>query len=164
MFSKGVTLKINLIAGESQLKKSRLLSRKTIVLSFSFWSPSSRFSAPGTSTLEGTVTASLRAAQWQFPSKIYSDTYLLYAGMTSAAEDLTENSAGSATGNEGAPDAKGETGRQGRRREVYLHDFAYPMENFKGFPMRVALQGTTVARMENLENGQELFSFELDPN
>jgi len=31
--------------------------------------------------LEQTVTAKFEGRKWQFPSKIYSDSYLLYVGM-----------------------------------------------------------------------------------
>jgi penicillin-binding protein 1B len=148
------------------LKKSRLPSRKTIILSsLVLIAVVAVFSAWYVKRLEGTVTAKFEGRKWQFPSKIYSDTYLLYAGMNLRREDLTEKFRRLGyRETKSAPDAKGEYrfGKDGAV-EIYLHDFAYPMENFKGFPMRIALQGATVARMENLANGQEMFSFELEP-
>jgi penicillin-binding protein 1B len=149
------------------LKKSRLPSRKTIVLvSIVLVAVVAVFSAWYVKHLEGTVTAKFEGRKWQFPSKIYSDTFLLYAGMNIRREDLTEKFRRLGyRETKSAPDAKGEY-RFGKDAavEVYLHDFAYPMESFKGFPLRIALQGATVARMENMENGQELFSFELEPD
>lgn len=64
-----------------------------------------------------------------------------------------------------APKAKGEYGflkREGAL-EIYLHDFVYPLESFKGIPVRMLLQGNNVSRIENLSNGEEMFSLELEP-
>jgi penicillin-binding protein 1B len=47
--------------------------------------------------------------------------------------------------------------------EIYLHDFVYPTENFKGFPVRISFQGTVVTKIQNALDGQELFSLELEP-
>jgi hypothetical protein len=41
--------------------------------------------------LEETVTAKFEGQKWRFPSKIYSDTYLLYVGINLRSEDLLEN-------------------------------------------------------------------------
>ena len=148
------------------MKKSRLPSHKTIVFSsLLLVAVVAVFSAWYVKRLEGTVTAKFEGRKWQFPSKIYSDTFLLYAGMNLRREDLTEKFRRLGyRETRSAPDAKGEYrfGKDGAV-EIYLHDFAYPMESFKGFPMRIALRGATVARMENIANGQELFSFELEP-
>jgi penicillin-binding protein 1B len=116
--------------------------------------------------LEDTVTEKFEGQKWFFPSKIYSDSYLLYVGINLRIEDLAEKlrrlgyyeSAG-------APDAKGEYRVQKARGlvEIYLHDFDYPTEHRKGIPVRISLQGTTVARIENLATGKELFDLELEP-
>jgi penicillin-binding protein 1B len=47
--------------------------------------------------------------------------------------------------------------------EIYLHDFSYPAEPFKGFPVRFSLQGTVISKIENSTTGEELFSLELEP-
>jgi len=116
--------------------------------------------------LEETVTAKFEGQKWRFPSKIYSDSYLLYAGINLRSEDLLEKlrrlgyHEGQAT-----PKARGEYHFQPSRGlvEIYLHDFAYPTEQFKGFPVRVSLQGTVISKIENSETGEELFSLELEP-
>lgn len=116
--------------------------------------------------LEDTVTEKFEGQKWFFPSKIYSDSYLLYVGINLRIDDLAEKlrrlgyyeSAGE-------PDAKGEYRIQKARGfvEIYLHDFDYPTEHRKGIPVRISLQGTTVARIENLATGKELFDLELEP-
>ena len=64
-----------------------------------------------------------------------------------------------------APKVRGEYRLQPSRGlvDIYLHDFSYPTEQFKGFPIRLSMQGTTVTRIENSLTGEELFSLELEP-
>lgn len=116
--------------------------------------------------LEGVVTAKFEGRKWRFPSKIYSDTLLLYVGMNLRMEDLWDKlrRLGYRETRE-LPKARGDYRhlKKDGLLEVYLHDFAYPLEPFKGFPVRVALEGATITRMENLESGEEIFSLELEP-
>ena len=116
--------------------------------------------------LEGVVTAKFEGRKWQFPSKIYSDTYLLYPGMNLRGDELLEKlrRLGYREGRD-TPKAKGEyrfLHRDGLL-EIYLHDFIYPLETFKEMPVRISLRGATVTKMENVDNGEELFSLELEP-
>jgi penicillin-binding protein 1B len=116
--------------------------------------------------LQDTVTKKFEGRKWPLPGKIYSDSHLLYVGINLKLEDLREklrrlSYVETAT----APKAKGEYRYQAGTGilEVYLHDFKYPTEFFKGLPVRLALQANTLARIENASNGQELFSLELEP-
>jgi penicillin-binding protein 1B len=115
--------------------------------------------------LENIVTAKFEGRKWQFPSKIYSDTFLLYVGMNLRMEELWDKLRRLGyreTGN--APKAKGEYRfvRKAGLVEIYLHDFVYPLEAFNGIPVRIYLQGATIAKMEKADN-EELFSLELEP-
>ncbi|MBI2357809.1 MAG: PBP1A family penicillin-binding protein [Deltaproteobacteria bacterium] len=116
--------------------------------------------------LEGVVSAKFEGRKWQFPSKIYSDTLLLYVGMNLRMEDLWDKfrRLGYRETRE-PPRARGAYRyvKKDGLLEIYLHDFPYPLEPFKGFPVRVALEGATITRMENLESGEEIFSLELEP-
>jgi penicillin-binding protein 1B len=147
------------------LKKVRLPSLKIIFLSLA-----ALFILIGAlgvwyvNRLESVVTAKFEGAKWPTPSKIYSDTALLYVGMNLRREDLSEK-----LHRLGYRETRGELHRGEYRFakadavEIYLHDFAYPMETFKGFPMRIGFQGVAVTRMENLASGQDVFSLELEP-
>ena len=116
--------------------------------------------------LEDTITEKFEGQKWFFPSKIYSDSYLLYVGINLRLDDLTDKlhrlgyyeSAA-------APKAKGEFRIQKSQGtvEIYLHDFDYPTEHRGGVPVRISLQGSTVTRIENLASGKEIFDFELEP-
>jgi penicillin-binding protein 1B len=115
--------------------------------------------------LEGVVTDKFEGQKWKFPSKIYSDTYLLYPGISVGMKEVQEKlrrlgyRSGQTLQNKGEYRvSKGEGSL-----EIYLHDFDYPAGRFTGFPIRVTFQGGAVARMENMAAREELFSLELEP-
>jgi penicillin-binding protein 1B len=116
--------------------------------------------------LEKTVTEKFAGRKWRLPSKIYSDSYLLYLGISLRPEELKEKLRRLgyhevAT----APQSKGQYRYSAARglAEIYLQDFAYPTEAFTGYPVRISFQGATIAHIENAVDGQEIFSLELEP-
>jgi penicillin-binding protein 1B len=116
--------------------------------------------------LENTVTEKFEGRKWAFPSKIYSDSYLLYVGVGIRLEDLAEKLRRLGYFESLAqPRAKGEyrIAKSDNLIEIYLHDFDFPTERFKGVPVRISFQGTVVTRIENVATGKEMFSLELDP-
>ena len=116
--------------------------------------------------LEGEVTAKFEGEKWQFPSKIYSDTFLLYAGMNLRAEDLREKLRRlDYRETRQTPKAKGEFwfSKGDGLLETYLHDFDYPSEAFKGFPIRIFRENNTITKIEKADSGEEIFSLELEP-
>ena len=116
--------------------------------------------------LEETVTAKFEGPKWRFPSKIYSDSYLLYSGINLRSDDLLEKLRRLGYHEtQSPPKARGEYHFQPSRGllDIYLNDFAYPTEQFKGFPVRVSLQGTVITKIETSATGQEVFSLELEP-
>ncbi|HEY7167148.1 MAG TPA: PBP1A family penicillin-binding protein [Candidatus Binatia bacterium] len=114
--------------------------------------------------LQDTVTAKFEGPKWPLPSKIYSDSYLLYVGINLRLEDLWDKLRRLGYHeSQGAPHNKGEYNYQNGTLDIYLHDFLYPTEAFKGIPVRIALQGGVITRIENLASKQELFSLEFEP-
>jgi len=116
--------------------------------------------------LEETVTAKFEGQKWRFPSKIYSDTYLLYVGINLRSEDLLEKLRRLGYHEtQSPPKTRGEYRFQPSRGlvEIYLRDFSYPTEQFKGTPVRISLQGTVITKIENLATGEEMVSLELEP-
>ena len=116
--------------------------------------------------LESEVTKKFGGRKWRLPSKIYSNTFLLYLGMNLRIRDLEDklHRLGYRKTRK-VPKVKGEY-RYLRRKgvlEIYLHDFDYPLDPFKGFPVRITLRGATISKMENAESEEELFSLELEP-
>ncbi len=116
--------------------------------------------------LEDTVTEKFEGRKWVFPSKIYSDSYLLYVGASLRVEDFAEKLRRLGYfESQAAPRAKGEyrIARSNGTIDIYLHDFDFPTERITGIPVRLSLQGSTLAQIENLATGKEMFSLELEP-
>jgi penicillin-binding protein 1B len=116
--------------------------------------------------LEATVTEKFEGRKWFFPSKIYSDSHLLYVGVNLRLEELAEKLRRLGYFEvQGGPRRKGEyriSKGQGQI-EIYLHDFEFPTERRAGIPVRLTLQRSTLARIENLATREELFDLELEP-
>lgn len=116
--------------------------------------------------LEQTVTAKFSGPKWRFPSKIYSDSYLLYIGINLRLDELWEKLRRLGYHpTRGTPKSKGEYRYQPAigLLEIYLRDFSYPTEPFVGMPVRIFVQGSVITKIENSSTGEELFSLELEP-
>ena len=114
--------------------------------------------------LEDTVTEKFEGRKWFFPSKIYSDSYLLYVGIDLRVEDLADKLRRLGYfETQGPPKRKGEYRVARGAVEIFLHDFAFPTEQREGVPVRLTIQGSTVARIENLATGKDMFDLELEP-
>ena len=116
--------------------------------------------------LEDKVSEKFEGRKWVFPSKIYSDSYFLYVGANLRIQDLSEklHRLGYFE-TQTQPKAKGEyrlAAKEGRI-EIYLHDFDSPTDRFVGVPIRITLQGNTIAKIESLVDGKEQFFAELEP-
>ena len=115
---------------------------------------------------EQQVTEKFEGQKWRFPSKVYSDSYLLYVGINLRLDDLAEKLRRLGYyETQSAPKSKGEyrVAKADGAVDIFLHDFSYPTEQVKGFPVRIVLQGNFVSRIENPTNGKEMFSLELEP-
>jgi penicillin-binding protein 1B len=115
---------------------------------------------------EQQVTEKFEGQKWRFPSKVYSDSYLLYVGINLRLDDLAEKLRRLGYyETQSAPKSKGEyrVAKADGAVDIFLHDFSYPTEQVKGFPVRIVLHGNIVSRIENPTNGKEMFSLELEP-
>jgi penicillin-binding protein 1B len=116
--------------------------------------------------LEKTLTDKFEGQKWRFPSKIYADTHLMYVGMSLRLEELSEKLRRLGyRETTGVPKLKGEYRLRQREGlvEIHLHDFAYPIEPFKGIPILVSMQGAVVTKIEKVGSSEEIFSLELEP-
>jgi len=116
--------------------------------------------------LEDKVTEKFEGRKWVFPSKIYSDSYFLYLGASLRVQDLAEKLRRLGYFETlSSPKAKGEYRIAAKEGviEIYLHDFDSPTERFKGIPVRISLQGGFIGKIENIADGKEMFSLELEP-
>jgi penicillin-binding protein 1B len=116
--------------------------------------------------LEDAVTSKFEGPKWRLPSKIYSDSFLLYVGINLRLEEFWDKLRRLGYHETtSAPRSKGEYRYQKSQGdlEIYLRDFAYPTEPFNGFPVKISLQGTAITKIQNAATGQEMFSLELEP-
>ena len=116
--------------------------------------------------LEDTVVEKFEGRKWVFPSKIYADSYFLYAGGSLRVQDLSEKLRRLGyIETQRIPKAKGEYRIDVKKGviEIYLHDFDSPTERLKGAPIRITLQRNVIAKIENMNDGQEQYFVELEP-
>lgn len=152
--------------GDFSLRKSRIRIAK-ILLSVLILAIGSGLILGGwyLKRLETVVTAKFGGQKWEFPSKIYSDSFFLYPRMNLTPEHLLEKLRGLGyVATRASPKAKGDYRflKKEGILEIYLHDFDYPSEPFKGYPVRIALQGSAITRIQSMDN-EEIFSLELEP-
>ena len=115
--------------------------------------------------LEDRVTIKFEKPFADFPSKIYSDSYLLYVGISLRLEEFAEKLRRLGYfETQAVPKGKGEYRLAGKGAvEIFLRDFDFPTEHRTGVPVRISLQGSTIARIENLATGKDVFDLELEP-
>ena len=102
--------------------------------------------------------------KWNIPSRVYSDAEYLYPGIDMAKRRLIEKLDRLGYRNVGAELAgPGDYVSTQNRIDIYLHDFSYPMEQFKGFPIRLTLEGTTITDIDNAKSGESLSLVKLEP-
>lgn len=116
--------------------------------------------------LEQTVKSKFEGQKWPLPSKIYSDSYLLYVGINFRSDEFKDKLRRLGYREiQTTPRSQGEYRYQQASGivQIYLHDFVYPTETLKGYPVRLALQGSVISKIENDATRQEMFSLELEP-
>ncbi len=112
------------------------------------------------------VVEKFRAHRWNFPSKIYADSLLIYPGMDLSAigffDRLHELDYQAV---EGPVGRKGEyhLNKKDGQLDIFLRDSPYPTLTGISGPVRLELSGDVVTRMEDVAAQKELFAFELEP-
>ena len=114
--------------------------------------------------LERIITKRFEGTRWALPSKIYSDSFPIYPGLTLNHSPLLEKlDRLNYHPVKGPLQQKGDLIWEKDRIEIYLNDFAYPQKSFNGFPLRLTLQDKEISSLHNLDTGQELYLAELEP-
>jgi penicillin-binding protein 1B len=115
---------------------------------------------------EPVVVEKFRTHRWTFPSKVYSDSLLIYPGMDLTAvgfldrlRDLDYRRV------DGEVTHKGEyrIGKNKASVDIYLHEFPYPTMSGSGALVQMSLAGNVVTRIEDFGSHKELYTLELDP-
>lgn len=114
--------------------------------------------------LEGIVVEKFNGRRWKLPSRVYSDTFLIYPGLDLVAaglfdrlqrlnyREVTEETL-----------RKGDYRRTATGLDLFVHDFSFPEKTLPGPLTRLTLTGNVLTRIEDLESGKELFSLQLEP-
>jgi len=103
--------------------------------------------------------------RWRHPSKIYSDSFPVFPGLSLKKSFFYERLR--RLGYQPASTKalrKGEYRKRKNSLEIYLHDFLYPEEHFKGFPLRVQLKRGVIQRLFDAASPEtEIYSANLEP-
>lgn len=105
-----------------------------------------------------------RPRKWDLPSRVYSDATYLYPGSDIAALGIMakldrlgyRNIGDKLTG-------PGDYAASPGRLDIWLHDFAYPDDVVKGYPLRLNLEGTVIGQMLRLDNNDHEELAKLEP-
>ena len=102
--------------------------------------------------------------RWSIPSKVFSDSTILYPGQTidpvffhQKLRNLGYREVAH------RPKREGELRRAGSTVEVFLHDLKTPSVKRAGFPARILVLQNRIASITRLDNGVSLPILELEP-
>ncbi|MHB8483891.1 MAG: transglycosylase domain-containing protein [Nitrospiria bacterium] len=110
------------------------------------------------------ITDRIEGKKWNLPSKVYSAPFGLYPGQTIAGSHLfarLERLGYHLTS--GQVKVKGEYSVQGGQMAIYLHDFPYPDEPFKGYLLQIDLGQGKILRFSRAATLEEVYFQELEP-
>src|SRR5262245_50478025 len=124
----------------------------------------SAFFALYMSVLYVIVTAKFEGKRWRFPSKVYSDSFILYPGQEIVGIQLLDrlNRLGYRAV-DGSPDQQGLFHLENGRLDLFLNEFSYPDHEFKGGRVRLELSGDRIDRITDLDQNAELALAEIEP-
>lgn len=116
-------------------------------------------------TLEKTVERKFSSVtrRWNIPSRVYSDAEYLYPGVDLKRRQIIQKLERLAYRKVEAIQSPGDFSLQKATLDIYLHDFAYPQEQFTGFPVRIETENETIQRIIDIESGEELPLVKLEP-
>jgi penicillin-binding protein 1B len=117
--------------------------------------------------LQNEVTQRFAGRHWSIPSRIYSDSTLVYPGIDLDSIGFFQRLARlnyHRIISAGLP-GRGEYVRDQRRGRlvIFLHRFSYPYEEFPGEMVALELKGDTVVAMRDVGSGKPIYSMQLEP-
>src|SRR6202167_3939874 len=117
--------------------------------------------------LENEVVARFSGKRWNIPSRIYSDSELIYPGQDLNDLGFFERLArlNYHPVDPGKIASRGEYSYEKKRGklDIFLHSFAYPYGNFGGEFVELNLKGDTIDSMADPVTHKPIFSIELEP-
>lgn len=115
--------------------------------------------------LDRQVVDTLNGRRWDFPSRIYSDAFLLYPGLDLTAAGFVDRlqRLGYRRADADAVLRKGDFRTTGDGYDLVLHDLAYPGEPPSEHAVHLAVDAGVLTAMRDQRSGEELFSLQLEP-
>ncbi|MGB8414687.1 MAG: hypothetical protein WCE23_17880, partial [Candidatus Binatus sp.] len=117
--------------------------------------------------LQDEVVARFSGKRWNIPSRIYSDSVLIYPGQDLKDLGFFERLArlNYHPVDPGHVASRGEYSfdRKRGKLDIFLHSFAYPYGNFGGEFVDLTLKGDTIESMGDPVTHKPIFSIELEP-
>ena len=114
--------------------------------------------------LSNNVETRFAGKRWQIPSRVYSDTTIIYPGqrlnLPSFFEKLHRLRYRQV---DGLPKLKGEMKISPDLLDIYLYDAGFQGVNRKGFPFRIRFQGDMIESMIRFDTQELLSIFEFEP-
>jgi penicillin-binding protein 1B len=110
------------------------------------------------------VAERFEGKRWRLPSKVYSDSFVLYPGQSIVGAHLMDRLR--RLGYQpvsGLPQRPGEYRLEPGQLEIFLHDFSYPGHEFKGFPVRLTLKNGRITKITEPPGENGLAMVELEP-
>ena len=102
--------------------------------------------------------------RWSLPSKVYSDTTLLYPGQDVNRASLLEKLRRLGYRRVShKPKAEGEMELTDSSLALYLHELDLPSRKREGLPVRMTFRKKQIASIVHLENGRDIPLLELEP-
>jgi penicillin-binding protein 1B len=102
--------------------------------------------------------------KWNLPSRVFSDAEHLYPGIDIKKQKIVEKLDRLGYRNTGQEIAgPGDYSLSDGSLDIYLHDFDYPLEKFKGFPVRIKLSDSLIEDIINLDSRESLALIKLEP-
>ncbi|MBI4126868.1 MAG: PBP1A family penicillin-binding protein [Deltaproteobacteria bacterium] len=102
--------------------------------------------------------------KWNLPSKVFSDAEYLFPGVDVKVRDIVGKLDRLGYRDVGVTiERPGDYAKDADHLDVYLHDFDYPGEAFKGFPVRLRLSGSIIREMTRFRMKESLSMVRLEP-
>lgn len=102
--------------------------------------------------------------KWNLPSRIYSDAEHIYPGYNIVQKGLISKL--DRLGYRGMQErvaSPGEYFAYENIIEIFLHDFDYPEEKLKGYPVRLDLNSNAISKITRLDDSSDLSVIKLEP-
>ncbi|MFA5812706.1 MAG: transglycosylase domain-containing protein, partial [bacterium] len=115
--------------------------------------------------LDREITAKFdQPRKWDLPSRVYSDAEYLYPGIDINARKIVAklDRLGYRNTGDGAA-GPGDYSVTQDRLDVFLHDFSYPDEAFKGYPVRLSLENGVIKNITRLDSNEPAELSKLEP-